>query len=478
MPTEDVMYLDKLLHKGSLTIEELKNYLANYADIVIYPNTPSNQSISFYLRGMTDNIQINDYYRTIMTKLKSKDGDRNSLDLPPLYRIGKFEDVMSRVFSGYLIFYKEGDHQLYALNAAKVPQRTPEESSTEIAIKGPKDGFTEELDTNVSLIRKRLNTEYLYNETFQIGSLSNTSVSLLYLHHKASLSTIEEARQRLQSLQVESVISSGQLEQWISDKKMSLFPLYDSSGRVDFAVECLLKGRFIIVVNGSPTVLIGPVNIFSLLKSPEDIHYPYYLVAFQRVFRLFSLLIAIFLPGFWISIASVNIDLIPFNLLATVVEARRGMPLPFFLEFLFLLALFEILREAGIRMPKPVGQTIAVVGGLIIGDALIRAGLASATLIVVIALSTVATYTLVNQSIIGTVTIIRLYMVIISGLLGIYGFLLGVVTIVVYLSRLESYSLSYVEPVVSFKFNKILSIFLISPIKVGRQTGKQKKGEK
>lgn len=479
MSTRKIIHLDRKLQRGILTIEEIKTYFANYADIEFYPKKVSNPIGSFYLKGMTDTVQLNEYYQTVIKVILNEDRDGNIGELPPLYLISSFEEVMAKIFSGYMIIYKEGEKQLYGFNAANVPQRSPEESSSELSIKGPKDGFTEELDTNISLIRKRLKTEQLYNELFVVGSLSKTTISLLYLKNKANNNTIEEARHRLESIKVDSVTSSGQLEQWISDRTLSLFPLYDSNGRPDFAVECLLKGRFIIVVDGSPLVLIGPVNIFGLLKSPEDVHYPYHTVAFQRFFRLISLLIAIFLPGFWVSIASVNIDLLPFNLLATVVEARRGMPLPFILEFIFLLVLFEILREAGVRMPKPVGQTIAIVGGLIIGDALIRAGLASATLIVVIALSTVATYTLVNQSIIGTVSILRLYMIIISGFLGIYGFLLGVITIIVYLTKLESYSLSYLEPIVSLKFKEFLTALRINPFR-GRSlsTGMMKKRRK
>lgn len=478
MTARNTIQIDNKLHKGSLTIKEIRNYFANYADIVSYPVDSSNQSVCFYLKGMTDINQINEYYRSINLNLLRQGTEGDGSEIPPLYMIKTIEEVMTKVLSGFLVFYKEGDTYLYAFNAAKVPHRSPEESTTEMSIKGAKDGFTEELDTNVSLIRKRLNTEQLYNEIFEVGTISKTMVSLLYLRNKANLSIIKEARHRIESIHVESVISSGQLEQWISDKTFSLFPLYDSSGRADFAVECLLEGKFIIVVNGSPLVLIGPANVFGLLSSPEDIHFPYHTIAFQRILRLISLLIAIFLPGFWIAIATVNIDLLPFNLLATVVEARRGMPLPFFLEFIFLLTLFEILKEAGIRMPKPVGQTIAVVGGLIIGDAIIRAGLASATLIVVIALSTVATYTLVNQSITGSVSILRLYMVIISGFFGIYGFLLGLITLVVYLSRLESYSLSYLEPIVSIKFKQLRSGFHDLLDKVRRQPAKLKKEKK
>src|SRR5690606_18514342 len=237
--------------------------------------------------------------------------------------------------------------------------------------------FTEEIDTNIALIRKRIKTAQLYSESFKLGTISNTDVSLLYLQNKANPDILEEVRKRLTEFNSENVSSSGQLEQWLSDSTFSLFPLFDYTTRPDFAIQSMIRGRFCLIVSGSPTVLIGPINLFELLKSPEDVHFPYYFVLFGRLIRIIGLVISIFLPGFWVSLSSVNIDQLPFALLATVVVSREGLPLPIGIEAIFILALFELIREAGIRMPTVVGQTVSIVGGIIIGDAAIRAGLAS-----------------------------------------------------------------------------------------------------
>ncbi len=180
---------------------------------------------------------------------------------------------------------------------------------------------------------------------------------------------------------------------------------------------------------------------------------------------MIGILIAIFLPGFWIAIAGVNVDQLPFPLLATVVVSRQGLPLPIGLEATFILLLFELLREAGVRMPTAVGQTITIVGGLIIGDASIRAGLASPTIIVVIALTAVATYTLVNQSLSGTVTILRFSILMISSFLGIFGLFISSFAVLIYLCQLESFKLNYMEPLVSLKPSEVLSALLINPYK-------------
>jgi len=390
-------------------------------------------------------------------------------------------DMVTALFRGNLIFYLEGNTDFWVADISKVPQRGLQESNTEISIKGPKDAFTEDLYTNISLIRKRMQTGLLFSEQFVIGSLSKTRVSLLYLKHKANSDMVNEVRKRLETFQTESVVSSGQLEQWLSDRTFSLFPLIDYIGRPDHIVETLLRGRFAIIVEGSPMVLIGPCNFLELLKTPEDIHFPYYYVMIQRALRIIGLLLSIYLPGFWLAIASVNMDQIPFALLATVVISREGVPLPILLESLLLLFLFELLREAGIRLPKAVGQTIGIVGGLIIGESMIRAGLASPTLLVIIAISAVATFSLVNQSLSGTVSLLRLFIMLASAFLGVYGFFLAMFAILIYLCKLDSFGMAYLEPISSLRFKEWPAAFLMNPFKRSRFSStmiKKQKGEK
>lgn len=473
--------INHTLKMGKLTGEELKVMMCPYSDIYFIPIDTDIDIQLFYCTGMIDTVQLNEIFNNLLLHIKN---DNNLIsrshdgDLPPIIQIGSAEDMINKTFSGFLIVYKEGMPYFYGVDLSKLPQRTPEESNTEVSIKGPKDGFTEELHVNISLIRKRIKTLDLYCESFQIGSLSQTKVALLYLKNKINNDTIEEVRNRLDNFQTESIISSGQLEQWISDRSFSLFPLLDYITRPDFAIECLLRGRFIIFVNGSPLALIGPINIFELVKSPEDVHFPFYLVAFQRMLRILGLVIAILLPGFWISLASVNVDQLPFSLLSTVVVSRAGLPFPIGLEAFIILGLFEFLREAGIRMPTVVGQTISIVGGLIIGDAAIRAGLASPTMIVIIAMTAVASYTLVNQSLVGTVSILRIFVMLICIFLGIYGLFISVIGILVYISRLESFKIAYLEPISSLNFKEMLSALLINPFKRRSFTSKMLKRRK
>lgn len=462
--------INQSLQKGRLEIETIKDFFSNLSDVSFVQDDEKDKVISFYCTGMTDTVQFNEYYHLVLKKIKN--ADKKSVEtnydllyeLPPTTYITSIEVLTEKVLSGYLIFYKEGDTFFYGINFAKIPQRVPAESSTEVSIKGPKDAFTEELQVNVSLIRKRLKTEHLFNESFTIGTLSKTSVSLLYLNNKANPKGIEEVRKRLENFSTESA-TSGQLEQWLSDRTFSLFPLMDNIMRPDFVIDCLLRGRFIIIVDGSPAVLIAPINLLELIKSPEDVHHPYFYVAFQRILRILGFNIAVYLPGFWMAIVSINLDQLPFSLLATVVVSREGLPFPVAIEAFLILGLFELLREASVRMPTPLGQTISIVGGLILGDAAIRSGIAAPSLIVIIAIAAVATYTLVNQSLTGTVTILRIYVLIVSALLGVYGFFLSMFSILIYLCRIESFNLAYLEPFVSLSIKEFLPALFVDPFK-------------
>lgn len=454
---------DHLLAKGTLTCDEVKSFFRHYADLEFIPIEEDKTLQAFYCKGMLDSTQLNEYYNRILLSVRNEEPRSQSEVLPPVQHIKKMKEMVNLVFSGSLIVFREGTPFFHVFDISKIPQRNPQESNTEVSIKGPKDSFTEEMNVNISLIRKRMKSEQLYCESFTLGSLSQTDVSLLYLNDKANPDIIMEIRKRLKDFQGESIVSSGQLEQWISDRSFSLFPLIDYVTRPDFVIESMLRGRFIIIVNGSPSVLIGPINLFELIKSPEDVHFPYYFVVFGRSIRIVGLAVAIFLPGFWVSLCSVNIDQLPFALLATVVVSREGLPLPIGLEAIFILALFELLREAGVRMPTFLGQTISIVGGIIIGDAAIRAGLASPTMIVIIALTAVASYTLVNQSLVGTVSILRLYTLLLSIFLGVYGVFIGFLSILIYLSNLESFKIAYLEPIASLTFKEYLSALFLNP---------------
>lgn len=360
--------------------------------------------------------------------------------------IGK--TIQQKVFDGYTAILIAG--VIYFYNTSNPPKRTPEESTTEVSVKGPRDAFIEDISTNIALVRKRLKTDSLVTDSFTIGKRSNTKVSLVYMTDIQNDKIIKEVTQRLNAINLDILNSDNQLAELLGDSRYSLFPLLESVSRPDGVVSCLARGRFAVFIDNIPNVIIGPANFGLLLNTSEDAHMPYYYATFEMLLRITGLILSIFLPSFWVALSAFNVDQIPFPLLATIGASRLGIPFNTTVELLLMLGLFELFREAGVRLPKAVGQTVAVVGGLIVGDAAIRAGLTSPTMLVISSITAVATFTLGNQSLFGTVTILRIFSILCAAVLGMYGFFISLFLIVAYLAKLESFGIPYLSPVAPF----------------------------
>ncbi|MFD0618734.1 spore germination protein [Paenibacillus sp. GCM10027629] len=457
-----------------LTYANLRERLSNCADIeyhsLVFGTDLSVMEINLvWCDGVTDHKQINQFIIPKIHQMLLNHHWTEELEHNPLLAIEKIDaskgvhEAITKVFSGYLLICVPLQNVFYTLDISDAPNRTPEESSTEISIKGPKDGFTENITTNLGLIRKRLKTESLKIETRIIGRRSQTNIALLYLEDVANKKMIETVKQRLSKIDLDSVVSSNQLGEALGDSKYSLFPLLDYIGRPDYVVQALVRGRFSIIVDTVPMALIGPADLLFELKSPEDVHFPYFFVTFQRLLRVIGLIISIFIPGFWLALCAFNVEQLPLPLLATVTTARMGLPFTAAMELILMLGLFEIFREAGARLPKAVGQTVAVVGGLIVGDAAIRAGLGSPTMLVVAAVNAVATFTLVNQSLSGTVSILKFGVLLMSNYFGMFGFFISMLGILLYLSTLESFGISYLSPISPPSFRDMFKSIVAFP---------------
>jgi len=431
----------------------------------------------FYCMGMVDNRALIIGILQELERWHSQDGHSNIPVIIPLSSDVDELQAFQMLASGTLIACIDGCW--FHVNINSPPGREPEESTMEVSLKGPRDGFVEKLETNLALVRRRLRTPDLRCEFMTIGSKTKTEIVLLHLAGKASKSLVDEARRRLQSIDIEALYGASQLEELISDRPRSLFPLVDYIGRPDYVVQTLMSERVVVLVDGSPSAIIAPATLTLLIKSPEDTHLPYYFVSLERLLRLLGLVLALCVPGFWVALSSFNTDQLPFNLLATVSISRAGLPLSVPLEMFLMLTMFELFREAGVRLPRPVGQTVSVVGGLIVGDAAIRAGLTSPTMLVTAAVTAVATFTLVNQSLNGSVSVLRLFILALSSVLGLFGFFIGLFAVIVYICSLESFGHPYMLPIAPIKWKKVLGALIQLPWSVQhRDSGMRKGGDR
>ncbi|MGG4441009.1 spore germination protein [Brevibacillus fortis] len=349
-------------------------------------------------------------------------------------------EISANLFNGKLLVFLEKDSSLISLDISQKPTRNPEESPVEPTIRGARDGFVEELDTNIALVRKRLSTEKLHVQIYTANGLQRTRIALLYVSDRVPPHSLNVIRNRLLHLENTTLTGgSGRLEDLVSDCRYSFFQLNDYTGRPDFASERLLRGKFLLIFEGTPTATIGPITLADQFLSPEDSYYHYIVATVGRFIRFLCFFFAFFIPGFYVALLMYNQDQLPFPLLATIGLSRRGLPIPAIIEMLLILTLLDIFREAIARLPTPIGSTITVVGGFIIGDAALKSGLLSPGMTVIAAFSFVASSTLVNISLQGAVRILRVGVLLFSAWLGIYGTVLALLFVLLYLLNLHSF---------------------------------------
>ncbi|MFS0689309.1 spore germination protein [Sporosarcina sp. 179-K 8C2 HS] len=388
----------------------------------------------------------------------------SKLHIPDLKAGHDLETIIPLVYTGHVLFFFEDSGLLFTSNIAKKPNRNPEETRLEVPVKGPRDNFIEDVSVNIALMRKRLPTNSLCVEKFELGVRSKTTVALLYFDDIASKEILSDLRKQLQNVDIDIVISPTLLMELVN-KSSTLFPRIDYTGRPDNAVQSLVRGRFLIFVDGAAYGVVLPVNLFLLVKTGEDNETPVIYGSLQRLMRIFGLSIGLTLPAFWLALTTYHQNQLPLQLLATVVQANTGLPLPSSIEMLLMLLMFELFREAGLRLPTALGGTIGVVGGLIIGDAAIRAGITSPAMIVVIAISTIATFTLVNQSLVNAVSVLRIGFILLTAFLGLFGLLISVFLTIVYLSNIRTFGVPYMNISTDLSFKTIMKSFLRLPQK-------------
>jgi len=368
----------------------------------------------------------------------------NKLYIPDLQKIINLDDAITRVFSGYALLYFEEEKLLFSSKIAKKPNRKPEETKEEQVIKGPRDNFIEDVFVNIALIRKRLPTNSLCVKTMEIGKRSKTTVALLYMDDITDKTLLAEINKQLRKIDTDIIISGDLLMESI-EKTAKILPHHDYTGRPDFALQSLSRGRILILIDGVSYAMITPPNIFLLFKSGEDNEYPSFVGSLERLLRIVGILISMLAPGFWLALSTYHQEQMPILLLATVVQSRTGLPFPTLMEILLMLFMFELFREASLRLPSLLSGTMSVVGGLIIGDAAIKAGITSPSMIIVIAISSIAAYTLVNQSFVTAMSIFRLFVILLSAFFGLFGFFLSLFFILIYVANIRVLGVPYLN---------------------------------
>lgn len=384
---------------------------------------------------------------------------QNSVD-----KVTDFSDVYSAINMGNCMLFVDSLDTAFNLDVKGFKQRSIDSPSNEVVVRGSQEAFVENIRTNTSMIRRLVNNENLVMETLTVGQITKTQVSIGYIKSLANEDLVAEVRYRINNLSVDYLISSGQLEQLIQDSPESLFPQMVATERPDKVSNFLLEGRVVIVVNGSPYVLVAPGVFVDFITSPEDLNLKYQFSNLEKIIRLLAIFLSLLLPGIYIAVTNYHQELIPTELLFTIAAARESVPFPTFVEILLMEVSFELIREAGLRVPTPLGSTIGIVGALILGEAAVSASLVSPVLIIIIAITGICSFSIPDFSLNFTFRIYRFVYIILGYMAGFLGISFGIFIQLAIMCKLKSFGSPYINPYILGKNKRSISSYFIPPI--------------
>ncbi|WP_241243122.1 spore germination protein [Paenibacillus whitsoniae] len=453
-----------------INLERIQMDLGRSDDVVIREirdvNTLDAAAAIVYMDGLSDAKIINTYIFDVLnhalahipaTPSSTEDSsiERIAKDLltgiGPVYACTHFSDIYRFLLSGEAILLFRGSHHAYRACIREWKSRDVMESNNQTAIRGPRESFTETLRINTALIRRKIKDPNLWFETITIGDTTKTDITIVHVNGLAKPSVLENVRIKLASIEIDGVLDSGYIEELIEDAPHSLFPTVYNSDLPDVVAAQLLEGKVGILVDGTPNMLLVPTQLVTFFQSPEDYYQRAFYSSLLRILRFASVFISLLLPASYIAITTFHRDMLPTSLLIGLAAQREGVPFPAFVEALVMEVTFEILREAGLRMPKAIGQAVSVVGTLVIGQAAVDAGIVSAAMVIVVAVTAISTFTLPSYSLSIPIRILRFAFMGVGASFGLFGIVMGLLVLLLHVCSLRSFGEPYMSPFSPYK---------------------------
>ncbi|GGG71597.1 spore germination protein [Paenibacillus radicis (ex Gao et al. 2016)] len=448
----------------------LRQLFENASDVVFHEFTIRNGPLALlvYIDGITDTKELE---RHVLAPLKT-DGTDGELGWEAVIQrisvsssqsVRTIQKAADELGAGNPLLLLEGQAVGAFFAIPFWQMRAIEEPQAETVVRGPREGFIETLHVNLSMIRRRLQTPAFKLKKLSIGRYTKTTCAIAYIEGVTDPNLVEEMERRLKDIDVDGIVDSNHIEEWIEDNPLSLFPQLQATERPDVVVSSLLEGRIALLVNGSPFSLIAPVTLLTLMQSSEDYYERSFVATGIRWLRLLISFIAILMPSIYVAVLSFHQEMIPTALLLTISKSREQIPFPALFEALLMEVTFEALREAGIRLPKQVGSAVSIVGALVIGQAAISAGIVSSPMIMVVAITGVASFLIPNYQLGLAIRLIRFPIMFCAGLLGLYGIVLAGVFIVVHMLSLRSFGVPYLSPLSPIQFEQFKDTLVRAP---------------
>lgn len=353
--------------------------------------------------------------------------------------------------------------EAYLFDVPKQTGRTIEQSETETIITGPHDGFVENLEENLGVIRKRIRSAKLKSVSLEVGEISKARIVMLYVEGIVNDEFVEMMSGRISDIEIDGVSDANMLVQLIDENPNSVFPQYLTTERPDAVISKLLGGRIAVLLDGSPSVICAPTAFLEFFSSPDDYYQRWPIGTGLRILRLIGFLITICFTAFYVSVTTFHYEMIPHTMLLNLAESRSRVPFPPLIEALLMETTIELLREAGARLPTKIGQTIGIVGGIVIGQAAVQAGFTSNILIIAVAISAIASFVIPSYIMSASLRLIRFGLIILAGILGNLGLVMGIGFLVIHMAGVTNLGTSYLTPIAPAKFMDILDTLVRGP---------------
>ncbi|MGP3560299.1 spore germination protein [Geobacillus sp. BK01] len=364
--------------------------------------------------------------------------------------VAEWKQLFFDLFSGATLILIDGAPFAVSASTKGGQYRAIEEPQTQIAVRGPREGFTESLRTNTAMIRRRIKNPNLWLETMQIGTVTQTDVAIMYVKGIVNDKIVEEVKARLRRIDIDGVLESGYIEQLIEDQTFTTFPTIYHTERPDIVAANLLEGRVAILVEGTPFVLIAPALFIQFFQAGEDYYARFDISTALRFLRVLIFFISLIAPAIYIAATTFHQEMIPTQLVIAVAAQREAVPFPAFVEALIMEVTFEILREAGVRLPRAIGQAVSIVGALVIGQAAVEAGFVSSAMVIVVSITAIASFATPSFAIAISARLIRFGLMFLAAMFGFYGIMMGILVMTIHLCSLRSFGVPYMSPLAPF----------------------------
>lgn len=383
------------------------------------------------------------------------------------------KDAVKSILDGQAaLFYR---NKVFLVDVYGPETRSIQPSETETVIVGPHDSFVENAGTNLSLIRRRVKSSHLKVIKLSVGEITKTDVYLLYILDIVNMDLVQELERRIRLVEIDAIHSTTMLVQCIDECPNSIFPQFITTERPDVVASKLVDGKIVTLVEGSPMAFSAPTGFFEFVQSPDDYNQRWPLGTFIRFLRFVALTITVVLTALYVAITTYHYEMIPENMLVTLAESRSKVPFPPIYEALLLELTIELLREAGARLPTKIGQTIGIVGGIVIGQAVVQAGFTSNILIITVAISAISSFAIPSYMMSASIRLIRFMLIVLAGVLGNFGILAGITFVVIHLCGLTSLGTPYLLPVAPLYFADWKDAFIRAPFWMITQRSSQSK---